>query len=510
MSTTITVTKDTFVTASSTTGAATSFLHPEYSETVDRWNKMRDVLAGETVVKDEGETYLPMTDGQTKQPNGAANYAAYKTRAIFWDYTREIATAMEGLLGRKPPVVKLPSALSSMEKRCAPTGETLAEFIAQVQAGQVEYGRIGILADVPDVENPAGFYLYPYSAQKILNWQISLIADEDRLVMVLLDESDYQLKGLQWEWTVQFRVCALDKDGTYYTTVVGQDQLTNFDLADPPETVTRPMFRGKVMDRVPFVMANVTRATPDIERPPLENVADLALALYRGEADYRQALFLQGQATPAFFGFSEDQIKKCMLGAGGGIWSTDPNARAQFLELAGAGLNEMRTSLENLHAAIVARGVSLLEPNEAESGEALQTRVDNKTASLTAIANTTDAAIRQILGTCARWAGLDPETVEVAVNREFAKETLTGADLVSYMTAWTQGAPITHEDIHAIAARAGIARETYEDTQAANEQDRGTAFGTGSGNFQMGDGTTDEDQGKPTASASPSSGGGEA
>jgi hypothetical protein len=501
MSTTITIQND----MSTATGkeTTTSYFHPNYAEAKERWDKMRDVLGGETVVKDAGETYLPKTDGQKKLPTGSANYDAYKSRAIFWDYPREISISIEGLLGRKAPELKLPTSMESMLNRCTPTGQSMATFISYVQAGQVEYGRIGILADVPNVGNPNELFLYSYAAAQVLNWNTQLIQDEDRLTMVLLDESKYVLTGLEWNWVSSYRVCALDSAGIYYTGTFTEKDLADFDLANPPETVIRPAFRSKVLNRIPFAFANLTSIEPDIERPPLENIADLSLALYRVEADYRQALFLQGQATPAFFGFTKEQINDCMLGAGGGIFSTNKDARAEFLEPSGASIGELRQANADLHAAIVARGVSLLESNEAESGEALKTRVANKTASLNSISATTDAAMSQILRICADWMGADKNVVAVITCKDFHDMPLTGQDLLQYVTAWTQGAPVTHEDLYGIAKRAGIARKTYEETIAQNMADRGTAFGVpaGSGSFHF---IGEDEGGGGSPSSSPS------
>ena len=77
--------------------------HPEYDASAPDWSRARHVLAGEDAVKAAGEKYLPRIDSQTD-----TEFAAYRTRAAFFNATGRTAEGYVGLMLRRPPFVKAP------------------------------------------------------------------------------------------------------------------------------------------------------------------------------------------------------------------------------------------------------------------------------------------------------------------------------------------------------------------------------------------------------------------
>src|SRR6185369_7706464 len=77
--------------------------HLDYDANVTAWLRARDVFAGEDAVKAAGVRYLPRLDSQTDD-----EYAAYKSRASFFNATARTADGFVGLIFRREPTIKLP------------------------------------------------------------------------------------------------------------------------------------------------------------------------------------------------------------------------------------------------------------------------------------------------------------------------------------------------------------------------------------------------------------------
>jgi len=77
--------------------------HAEYDANANAWLRARDVFAGEDAVKAAGVRYLPRLDSQTDE-----EYAAYKSRASFFNATGRTTDGFVGLIFRREPTFKLP------------------------------------------------------------------------------------------------------------------------------------------------------------------------------------------------------------------------------------------------------------------------------------------------------------------------------------------------------------------------------------------------------------------
>jgi hypothetical protein len=192
------------------------------------------------------------------------------------------------------------------------------------------------------------------------------------------------------------------------------------------------------------------------------------MAVYRGEADYRQGLWAQGQDTLVVMGGGEKEYR---LGVGAAI-DLPPDGDAKFIGVSADGLGEQRQALENDKTRAAAMGAQLLESRIArESGESLKVRVAAKTATLKNVALAGAFALERILKIAAEWMGADPAEVRVTPNLDFAESVPVGQDLVSLMTARSLGAPLSRESIHAYLVEKGVTTKTLEEELAAMERE---------------------------------------
>lgn len=462
-------------------------VHPLYTEMTDIWQTDLDCYDGEEVIKAASTRYLPMTSGQLE--DGAASsenslgfraYQAYKTRAVFPDIFREAVEACIGILHRNPPTIELPAVMEGMVDNCSLLGESIEVFLRRVNTAQLTTGRIGVMGDVrTGRDGNIRPVLLTYTEKNVVNWN-DTIDDYDGidLSLVVLDESANKLQpDLSWEYEKSYRVLlmgTLDESSgsvtfpgdTYLTATT--DTLDNLIGLD----YKAPEVRGTPSDQIPFVFINSKDLSPSPDMPPLHGLANICLAIYRGEADYRQNLFMQGQDTLVTVGIIGDEDDVVRTGAGAVI-KAPLNGDAKYIGVSSQGLPEQRTSLENDYAKAARKGGQLIDSTSRskESGEALKIRVAAQTATLPQIAKTAAAGVEKVLKALAVWIGANPDEVVVTPNLEFTDADLNGQTLVQIIDAKVKGAPISDESIHQWCVENNLTKKTYEEELTAIENE---------------------------------------
>jgi len=483
-------------------------VHPKYTEMLPDWEKMRDVYKGERHVKEQGTKYLPATQSMildgfgsptlaSRVNVGAKAYDAYRTRAVLPDYLQDAVEVFMGLLHSQPPKIELPEALEPMREKATQLGESLEQLLRRVNEEQLVPGRLGLLLDLPKNPDPTGPvpYIAMYVAEAITNWDDGEIEDDKaKLNMVVLDESGYKRVGFEWDFVSQYRVLELtpvaredgapSKWGPYR---VGVFQTGAGGAPDYVESqMINPALRGNILDEIPFVFINTKDIVAAPDKPTLLGLANACLTIYRGEADYRQNLHMQGQDTLVVKGelkrsgdpnqlaaAGDDSPLRLGTGAMIHLEGGSDNG-AEFIGVSANGLSEQRTALENDHKRTEAKSTALSASSgdNVESGEALKTRVGARTASLNSIAITGAGALEWQLKVAAKWMGADPEKVKVTPNMEFADYQMTGDMLNKLIAAKRSGAPLSNESIHALMAEGGITKMDYLAEKALVDQER--------------------------------------
>lgn len=509
--------------------------HPKYVEKLVDWEQMRDVHRGERYVKEAGKRYLPPTKGMLLDGYGTATqagttnlgaeaYAAYVLRAILPDYITDAVEAFIGLLHSQPPQIELPTAMEPMRDNATSLGESLELLLRRINEEQLITGRVGLFLDLPTNPDPASPmpYIALYIAEAIRNWddnEINQDQQEAKLCMVLLDESGYRRQGFEWVATTKYRILQLgpnnpaatddgattDQIGDQQVHMVGvfQDVAGTIPEYNEQELIT-PSLRGKTLDEIPFVFINTKDIVANPDSPPLLSLCNAVLAIYRGEADYRQNLFMQGQDTLVVKGDLKrtasgdpnelqpsrgnelNDKEPLRTGAGSMIHlDADPGSGAEYIGVNSQGLAEQREALSNdrMRAEERSGKLSTSTANGLESGEALKTRIGSQTASLMQIAKTGAAALEWLLKLQATWMGLDPKAVKVTPNLEFTNFQMDGLNLSQIMDAKNKGAPISTESIHGLIAEGGLTKLDFESEKALLDKEKAEMppAGTGAG-----------------------------
>lgn len=488
--------------------------HPLFSEFVQDWIMLRDSYKGERQVKLKGDIYLPATpgqllDGMKAGQLGKLNYDAYKTRALFHDYVNEAVQTYIGLLHQNPPTIELPDAMKDMLEHGTNNGESLETLLRRVNEQQLVSGRLGLLLDLPRIPDPAKPlpYITMYTAETVRNWDDSDDKEGvNTLEFVSLDESAYERNAdFVWQLMEKYRILILgdvieairgeadvpldqrveaeaEEESKPRVYKMGTFYVKDGNALDESKMIV-PMIRGTSLDKVPFVFVNSKDIISQPDTPPLLGLCRLTMAIYRGEADYRHHLFMQGQDTLVVVGglksgndplAPDDDAQR--VGAGARI-DVDIGGDAKYIGVNSTGLSEVRQALENDKKRAESKAGTLDgKGSQKESGEALKIRMAAQTATLTSIALSGAAAIENLLKIAAEWLGQDPEKVKVTPNLEFSDFQVDGKEIVDLMSARTMGAPISLESIHSIMVERGLTQMSFEDEMAkVDEEDAGRA-----------------------------------
>jgi hypothetical protein len=490
--------------------------HPLYADHAPDWEQLRDAAKGERIVKEKGQKYLPPTSGMLidglngefkgagydpAANNGAgtaglgngvfgkyrnmghAAYEAYKLRAVFPEYVKDALEYFMGALHNKSPVIELPEEMEDLRSNATPLGEPLEILLQRINLEQLTTGRVGILLDLPekpDPTNPLPFIAL-YVAEAIRNWDDTTDEDtRDALNLVVLDESG-MARGDDFEWKTvrKYRVLQLgeldvnEANGTadYKTGLFTSDSGSpDYD----PSVMKIPSLRGNTLEAIPFQFINTKDISPEPDEPPLMSLCRQCFTIYRGEADYRQNLFMQGQDTLVVIGArqsnrlpGETTVEEPLRTGAGARIDLELTGDAKYVGVNSQGLAEQRTALENDRKRCEARSGQLIDASQGdkESGAALKTRVGAQTATLNQIAKTAALALELLLKQCAVWMKADPEKVKVTPNLEFADYQMAGQDLGNLMTAKRNGAPLSMKSIHRLAVQGNLTNMDYQTEQ---------------------------------------------
>jgi hypothetical protein len=462
---------------------ALSSKNPYYSGRELDWVIMRDAYAGERLIKEKGELYLPPTaqqrnEGMAFRQPGFASYQAYRMRAVYHELVKPALMAMLGVMHRAPPDIELPSQLDKMRDHATFGGESLPWLTQKINEQQMLMGRLGLLLDVADGADAKVLpHVVVYNTEQIINWDSTIISDNHtrETKFVVLNESAFERQpgGLMWQQVERYRVLARAGNvRDIWPDIQAEDdeyvacEVVKRASADGEE-FKRPSIAGQTLKTIPFVFVGPRDLAPEPDAPVLMPLARIALTIYRTEADYRQSLYMQGQDTLVVIGQNPStDTNRTTVGAFGSI-DLPINGDAKFIGADSGGISEQATAIQNDLKRAAQLGAQLLSErgNEAEAGQALAIRVASRTATLTTVAQMGAVGLEQMLRQAAIWKGADPDKVHVNPNLDFADDPALAQDTVYLQTAKNMGLPISRRSIHGWLKKREFTPLDYEEEQ---------------------------------------------
>jgi len=420
--------------------------HPLYVTMLPLWQKLDDCYEGEERIKELTTQYLPATSGHIQDgyplgEPGLACYNAYLERATYREYPREAVEALVGVMHREDPVIKLPKGMEMLLEAATIDKEPLKMLLRRLNEAQLVPGRMGLLFDIKSDGTP---YIATYDGRSIINW------DEDAnggISLVVLNESGMSRPEGKFEWEDVTRYLVLKNENGKYRSEVYE--LENKELA--MKVGVDPSLQGKEFGEIPFVFVNPSDLDPDPSMPPLLGLANLAISIYRQDADYKQALFMQGQDTLVLAGGISKPGDAQRVGAGAMI-EVESEGEAYYIGTESKGIPEMRLSLEADRREAITKSSQLLsDSRHREAAEALSIRTAARTSSLVLMAVTAAAALERVLKMGARILGLDENEVVVEPALDFIATPQDSKDLKALCEAKATGQlPLSKQSFHKI------------------------------------------------------------
>ncbi len=447
--------------------------HPDYDDIATDWKLMRDSLAGEREVKEQGQQYLPVPSGFLIQDDGGkAEYNNYRTRAQFPRLVEPTLRGMWGVIHRKEADIKMPAAMEYLWEKATKDGLTLEGFHRRITKELLATGRYIVFVDTASTGDGEP-WLAGYDAEHLINW--SEFGD-----FYVLDETRLVRRGFAWvprnKWRVLEMVDPVDPDAAFKPGDVSQGYtVTVYDgRTDPADAETfEPVARGgKTLEEIPLVVIGASDVKIALDEVPMLGVAQAAFAMYRLDADYRHQLYMSGQETFVCIKTTKEQAPRAV---GASVILTLPDgADAKYVSPTCKGIEAHRLAIQDEAEKAASAGARLFDnaKKAAESGDALKIRFAGQTATLTSIAISSAAGLERALKYVATFMGLNPDDVVVTPNLSFIDATLTGVDALNLVKIW-QANVISKQTLYEALQRGEIAstERSFEDEQALIEDE---------------------------------------
>lgn len=451
--------------------------HAQYESTRAQWERIRDAVAGSDAVKARGSTYLPALSEQTRD-----EYAAYLTRAMYFNTPRRTVQALLGAVMRKDPSITIPSILAPFIQDATCNGVSFNALTKTTLGEVLQTGRCGVLVDMPtQADEPARPYCVLYQAESIVNWSDDMTGGVPVLRRVILlehvheeDATDpYVMKTIE-----QYRELYLE-DGIYHQQLWrkqrhlqrGTDEWVRY------EDAITPVVKGAPFDFIPFCFFSPTTLTAAVEIPPLLDLCDVAISHFRSSADLEHGRHHTALPTPWITGLDN---KNASLKIGSTVaWVIPPDtAKVGMLEFTGQGLGTLEKALEHKERLMAVLGARLLEEQKktVESSDTLAMRYSGEQSVLRSAANTVSDGLSQCLQWAALWTGVKPEAAAKAVvrlNTDFIDNQMSFAEMTELVKSWQAGA-ISYDTMYALMEKGEVTRPgiTAEKEQAQIEIER--------------------------------------
>lgn len=351
--------------------------HKLYSEHKQDWDQVRHVLAGERVMKEQGELYLPKLSGMT-----AEEYRRYQKKVHFFGATARVADGLHGAVFSKPPLQsgEMPDDFSESLKDVDLMGTTIDQFASDIVWDCMQTNWGGILVDyakdaqkVPvsvAEEKGYGAYMKWYPAEYLINWRYAVVNGRERLVLVVLHEPYYEVLTedmFQEKEYHRYRVLRLEKlpDGGYgrYVQDIWDSKYT---LEHPTESGVAVVMNGEYLYDIPFF--TVPGKVP--EKSMLLDLSFLNIGHFQESADYMNGKHYTSIPTPVALNVrpEEDPVdptktKPTYIGGTKFLYfnnETGAPITVKFLEFSGQGMSALRDGINLTEAQMAIMGAHII------------------------------------------------------------------------------------------------------------------------------------------------------
>ena len=377
--------------------------HPDYDKVVNSWTKIRDCIDGEDVVKSKTEKYLPRPSGMTGDYADA--YDSYIERAHFPLVTAYALSGALGIVITKLPEFNVPPQLEYLIKNATKDGKSLQQLFLDVVIEIFQTGRVPLLIDILQEKNE--FRFVQYYAENFINWKTAIVGEEQNLTLGVLTETKPSSDDIfSHETQDVHRVLSLDPITENYSVTMFEDG------AEVAGSKIVPNFMGKPIKEIPLYLAGSINNSYETQPIPLIAVANIAVQIYRKEADLANSEYLSCNPTLCIVGATNEEDLPNVVGSSVMIVLPNEQARIFYTETDTAALQHVSDHITTLYEEAIRHGVAILDARKGvEAAEALRIRQATQSASIYSVYLSAINAIKEGLLLMCRWGGYDESKV---------------------------------------------------------------------------------------------------
>lgn len=386
-------------------------------------------------------SYLPPLAGQSLD-----EYRAYQNRACWFGATDRTINGMAGLIFSKDPEVKMPAAIEQYKDDIDLVGTSLRDFAQRLCFEELTTCRVAVMVEFPSIDTNgmtraqaelinARPYLTHWNAEQIVDWRVGSVPRQGtRLTFVKLKETvvEYEYDISPAKYVTQYRTLDLF-DGKYRQRVWREAGKDEWVLAQE----IYPSANGKTISYIPFHIVGGV----DVRKPLLLDLADTNIAHYKFDADLANALHLSALPTVWVAGVQLESNQSLSIGSSTAWVFPDPQAKAEFLEFNGQGLEPLRNRLTDLEKQMSVLGARSLQGDKAanETATGAELRSAGERGTLAGVAADVSDTIRQCIDWMAAWAGGE-SGAQFSLNRDYGLHRMDPQMLAQLVAAYQSGA----------------------------------------------------------------------
>ena len=450
-----------------------------YQHYLPTWQKMRDSVGSEKCIKEKAmaqnsatlksdcksgapadffSRYLIPTDSMIGDCKGAYRFSEYTFNATWYAYPLDTHDQSLGLINSQPAEIELPSSLEYMRNDCTSNQMSIESLLSKINSEQIVTSRFGMLLETT-ADRAEPFNICTYKAEAIVDHRVEInkVSGEEVVVWVkILTDECIGDKPI-------YLILRLDEQGVYiqYKTTNADEKYEEWDLTHSDvvaNSFSVPEARAKANTIIPFVTVNLSElGLNQYQKPWLESVTDASFKAFQASAKYNWAIKWGGENTFWATGVGGKEAGDFVIGNGGACISESPDANFGYATAGSDGVAPSKDNLEQLKAYCVSLGVDLINQG-VESGVALDTRMNVKTASLKTLAMTGAEGLERLLQIGNVWIGGKTDDVKIVANTEFAETKYTAEELLKIGQLVDIG-KYRLEDLHSIYKKQGITTE---------------------------------------------------
>lgn len=449
--------------------------HPQWESSIYAWQKSRDAMGGEKIIKSKNTKYLDIPAGMadvkeapshggggtetlnigqnknlagddrqydpTWHPNPA--YRAYLRRAKFPDLPAFTVRGLVGLAMKKEFDLEIPKSLEYLEDDFTKDGKTLDEFYKFAIGEVLQTGRLPCIIDIG---KDGKMRVVSYSAESNINWK----ADEFYIFQECFADNDDLFSH---DSETVYRAFFIDHMTGIYMSALIEEGATDFVIPD-----VIPNHMGKTFKKIPIVIIGATNNDDDVDQIPIEGIVDCSIQIYRKTADLSNAQYMSCNPTLVGIGVSDEDKPKA-LGSTVAWMIGNSEAKAEYLKTDTSALTHIKADINDLFEEAANYGAQLLgSPKRgAESAESIRLQQGAGGATLASVIDTVSQGIESLIGLMAEWSGAAGE-ISFKGSKEFTDMTLSAPESKELRESWMSGG-LSHETYLYNMKRAGVIPE---------------------------------------------------